>query len=206
MGGSGGGETWGPGARGASPYAYSDGGFGFEGGGGRGGGRAAAPRETGLHTADRRNEGASMRGGRRLPDRDVHGQSSLERLEEENSSLRAITKYLIHERKELRKKADTASKRNQNLNNLLQVIEWSLQQSGAGGSWISIRACTCLFLCVRVCSPGEDHSLGPNAHTQEVVADALCPGLVLLPRLLVVFGVLLHLVPLWLKSAHWSLT
>jgi hypothetical protein len=74
----------------------------------------------------------------------MFGQSSLERIQEENSSLRAITKYLIHERKELRRKADTAAKRNQNLNNLLQVMKWSLQQrsgpgvgSASNGAWRS---------------------------------------------------------------------
>jgi len=123
--------SWGPSD---GPYAYGDGGFAFEGSAsGKGTGRGApGGRETDMHSAGRRSEGGGMREPRRLPERDMYGQTSLERLEEENSSLRAITKYLIHERKELRKKADMASKRNQNLNNLLQVMKWSLQQGGAG--------------------------------------------------------------------------
>ncbi len=135
-GGGGGGGSWGPGD---GIYAYGDGGFAFEGNGkGAGAGRGATGvQETDMHAGGRRSEGGGMRDARRVPlggpERDMYGQTSLERLEEENSSLRAITKYLIHERKELRKKADMASKRNQNLNNLLQVMKWSLQQGGSGG-------------------------------------------------------------------------
>lgn len=140
-GAGGGGGPWGSGQRG---YLYNDG-FGFEGGDGRGGRRGTGARESDLQgaSADRRSEGPGIR-GRGVPERDMFGQSSLERIQEENSSLRAITKYLIHERKELRRKADTAAKRNQNLNNLLQVMKWSLQQrSGSGvgsastGAWRS---------------------------------------------------------------------
>jgi len=135
-GGGGGGGPWGPGD---GTYAYGDGGYAFEGNGtGAGAGRGATGvRETDMQAGGRRSEGSGMRDARRVPlggtERDMYGQTSLERLEEENSSLRAITKYLIHERKELRKKADMASKRNQNLNNLLQVMKWSLQQGGSGG-------------------------------------------------------------------------
>lgn len=109
-----GGSSSGAGARGVSPYSYGD-----------------------FHAADRKNDVADLRDSRRVLERDMHAQASLERLEEENSSLRAITRYLIHERKELRRKADTAAKRNQNLNNLLQVIKWSLLQGGANACGVS---------------------------------------------------------------------
>ena len=106
-----------------------------------------------FHAADRKNDVADLRDSRRVLERDMHAQASLERLEEENSSLRAITRYLIHERKELRRKADTAAKRNQNLNNLLQVIKWSLLQGGANACGGSAhppprprRLCPCLRL------------------------------------------------------------
>ena len=46
----------------------------------------------------------------------------LERLEEENSSLRAISKYLMQERKELVRKAEAAFKRNQNLRSLMPAL------------------------------------------------------------------------------------
>jgi hypothetical protein len=50
----------------------------------------------------------------------------MERLEEENSSLRAISKYLMQERKELVRKAESAAKRNQNLKSLMNVMRWRL--------------------------------------------------------------------------------
>ncbi len=124
---------------GGSPYVYNDG-FGFEGDSVRGAASEAGAKEPDMQAVDRKKDGTgSCAGGhsRRAPERDLFGQSSLERLEEENSSLRAITKYLIHERKELRKKADTASKRNQNLNNLLQVSFFSSFFLGGGGALVN---------------------------------------------------------------------
>lgn len=132
-----GGGSTGTAVRGLSPYSYGADGFGFEGGvkrgGGKGGGSALEPD----FSSDRRSKGIDARSSRSaverdmLSHRDMFSQSSLERLEEENGSLRAITRYLIHERKELRRKADTAVKRNQNLNNLLQVMRWTLTCGGA---------------------------------------------------------------------------
>ena len=132
-----GGGSTGTAVRGLSPYSYGADGFGFEGGvkrgGGKGGGSALEPD----FSSDRRSKGVDARSSRSaverdmLSHRDMFSQSSLERLEEENGSLRAITRYLIHERKELRRKADTAVKRNQNLNNLLQVMRWTLTCGGA---------------------------------------------------------------------------
>jgi len=124
----------GSGLRGTSPYAFNEGVLGFEPSAeGKVVGRARVTNEVEPLVEDQRHGDVSPRGSsRRAPERDLYGQTSLERLEEENSSLRAITKYLIHERKELRKKADTASKRNQNLANLVHVMKWSLQQGGGG--------------------------------------------------------------------------
>lgn len=140
-----GGSSGGP--RGTSPYAFGDGVLGFDGPAANGGGSKGqvggrGGKET---TEDQRHDLiAPLDSSRRAPERDWYGQTSLERLEEENSSLRAITKYLIHERKELRKKADLASKRNQNLSNLVHVMKWSLQQGGgpAAGARSSSMAST----------------------------------------------------------------
>jgi hypothetical protein len=124
------------GARGTSPYAFGDGVLGFEGAAASSSGGTAKGR--GEATEDQRQDLIpTLDPSRRASEQDWYGQTSLERLEEENGSLRAITKYLIHERKELRKKADTASKRNQNLSNLVHVMKWSLQQGSvpaAGGA------------------------------------------------------------------------
>lgn len=59
---------------------------------------------------------------------------SLEKLYEENGSLKAISQYLMQERQDLMKKLETLSSQSNNMKILAKVLKHHIREAGGGGS------------------------------------------------------------------------
>jgi len=88
----------------------------------RGHSSVMAPDHGGYIGSDDMIMGPEMGGGELSHGGRGEGGSEMERLAEENASLRAISNYLMQERKDLASKAELSAKRNENLECLLRVL------------------------------------------------------------------------------------